>query len=147
MTQLTEHFTLEEMCVTSHREIDNTPPIDVIDALKCTARGMEHVRLLLGVPILVNSGYRSPVLNNEVGGSAGSQHMRGEACDFIAPKYGTPFEICKVLEASDLRFDQMIYEGNWVHVSFVDYRTPRRSIMTWQRGKGYMPGLTEGATP
>lgn len=141
--QLTEHFTLEELTATSHREIDNTPPGEIVDKLKCTARGLEHVRLLLGVPVLVNSGYRCPALNDAVGGAADSQHMKGEAADFIAPAYGTPFEICKLLEASDLRFDQLIFEGTWVHCSFVDYRPPRRSILTWKKGRGYDAGLIE----
>lgn len=139
--QLTEHFTLEELTATSHREIDNTPPIDVVDKLKCTARGLEHVRLLLGVPVIVSSGYRCRALNEAVGGAANSQHMQGEAADFIAPKYGTPFEICRLLEASDLRYDQLIFEGTWVHVSFVDYRPPRRSVLTWRKGGGYEVGL------
>ena len=141
--QLSEHFSLEELTATSHREIDNTPPIDIIDQLKCTARGLEHVRLLLGVPVLINSGYRSPAVNAAVGGSEKSQHMKGEAADFIAPKFGTPFEVCRLLEASDLRFDQLIFEQSWAHVSFVDYRPPRRSVLTWKKGQGYSSGLTE----
>lgn len=173
--QLSEHFSLEELTVTSHRDIDNTAPIDIVSRLGCTARGLEHVRLLLGVPVLVSSGYRSPGLNCVVGGAMSeaslialrdskpsgevadavlrrilellfgyedSQHMKGEAADFIAPAYGTPLEICKMLEASDLRFDQLIFEGTWVHVSFVDYRPPRRSILTWKKGQGYEVGLT-----
>lgn len=143
--QLTEHFTLDELTVTSHREIDNTAPIDIVDKLKVVARGLEHVRLLLGVPVLVNSGYRCPALNSAVGGAADSQHMKGEASDFIAPAFGTPYEICCALEASDLRFDQLIFEGTWVHASFVDYRMPRRSILTWKKGIGYEVGLIQPA--
>ncbi len=177
VTQLTEHFSLEELTATSHREIDNTPPIDAVTRLGCTARGLEHVRLLLGVPVIVLSGYRCPALNCIVGGAMteksilamlyatpyepvvsvarqrlishnlqkdDSQHMGGEACDFVAPRFGTPYEICKAIEASDLRFDQLIYEGGangWVHVSFIDYNTPRRSVLTWKKGQGYEPGI------
>jgi len=141
--QLTEHFTLDEMIATSHREIDNTPPDEIIDKLKVTARGLEHVRLLLGAPILINSGYRCAALNDAVGGAANSQHTHGEAADFIAPRFGSPHAVCRALEASDLRFDQLICEGTWVHCSFVDYRLPRREVMTWIRGKGYWPGLID----
>ncbi len=172
--QLTEHFTLDELIVTSHREIDNTPPEVIVPKLRATARGLEHVRLVLGVPVIVLSGYRCPALNCVVGGAMtrasltrllgtrdhdaiaeyalarlnkgqvqddDSQHMRGEAADFIAPRFGTPYDVCRALEASDVRVDQLIYEGGWAHASFIDDRTPRRSILTWKKGQGYLVGL------
>lgn len=139
--QLTEHFSLEELIATSHRAIDNTPPPETVDKLRVTARGLEHVRLLLGTTVIVTSGYRCPALNDAVGGAPDSQHMRGEAADFIAPAYGTPYAICSLLAASDLRYDQLIFEGTWVHISFVDYRLPRRSLLTWRHGQGYEVGL------
>ena len=138
---LTEHFTLEELTVTSHRDIDNTPPPETVDKLRATARGLEHVRLVLGVPVLVTSGYRCPELNDKVGGSANSQHMRGEAADVVMPSYGTPLDVCRAIEASDIRFDQLIWEGTWVHVSFVEDRKPRREVLTWIKGQGYSKGL------
>lgn len=140
-SQLSEHFSLAELIVTSHRDIDNTPSIDIVTKLKCTARGLEHVRLILGVPLIINSGYRCPALNDAVGGALASQHMLGEAADFIAPAFGTPMAICRAIEASDLRFDQLIFEGTWTHISFVDYRMPRRSVLTWKKGRGYEVGL------
>lgn len=139
--QLTEHFTLQELTVTSHRNIDNTPPPETVDKLRATARGLEHVRLLLGAPVLVTSGYRCPDLNDLVGGSQNSQHMRGEAADFVAPSYGLPLAVCRAIEASDIRFDQLIWEGTWVHISFVEDKKPRRSVLTWIKGKGYSDGL------
>lgn len=141
MTYLTEHFTLEEMTQTSHREIDNTPSPEIIEKLKYVASGLEHVRILLGYPVIVTSGYRCFALNQVVKGSDDSQHMRGEAADFIVPKFGTPYEVCCALEASDLRFDQLIYEGTWVHCSFIDYNKPRRSVLTYRKGHGYDVGL------
>jgi zinc D-Ala-D-Ala carboxypeptidase len=141
---LTEHFTLDELTVSetaARKGIDNDPPPAVLERLKYTARGLEHIRLILGVPLIITSGYRSPALNAEVGGSNNSQHTRGEAADFIAPRFGTPLEVCNALTASDVRFDQLIWEGGWVHVSFTDARTPRREILTWKRGQGYSVGL------
>ena len=140
---LTEHFTLEELIATSHRNIDNTPPPETVDKLRATARGLEHVRLVLGVPVLINSGYRCPALNDLVGGSANSQHMRGEAADFVAPAYGLPIAVCRAIEAADIRFDQLIWEGSWTHISFVEDRKPRRSVLTWIRGVGYENGLPQ----
>ena len=116
---LSPHFTLEEMVVTQHREIDNSPPPEVMANLKATAMQMEAVRLLLGCPILISSGYRCPALNKAVGGQQNSQHTTGQAVDFIAPGYGAPITVASRLKDSGIKFDQLIVEfGRWVHISF-----------------------------
>lgn len=143
MTQLTEHFSMAEMTHTSHIHLSNTPATEEHRLnLTYTAQQMEKVRAVLGnVPIRVNSAYRSPAVNRAVGGTATSQHASGEACDFVAPKFGTPHEICKAIMAAckwddptceeDLVFDQLIYEGTWVHISFVrPPKHPRRQTLT-----------------
>lgn len=115
---LTEHFTLEEL---THSEaairkgLDNTPDAETIENLRELAGYLERVRKLLGVPIHINSAYRSPKVNSAVGGSSVSAHMTGQAADFVAPQFGTPQEIAKAIIASDIQFDQVIYEGTWVH--------------------------------
>lgn len=136
--QLTEHFSLEELTATAHRGIDNTAPAPIVPHLKMLAEGLERVRALLGHPIHVNSGYRCPDLNTEVGGSKTSAHMKGYAGDFICPAFGSPLEICKTIVHSELEFDQIIQEGTWVHLSFDPAN--RRSILT-KSGSGYKQGL------
>lgn len=139
------HFDLAQMTVSEtavRQGIENIPPRVVLEKLRYTARMLEHVRLVLGVPMIVTSGYRSPALNVAVGGSSNSQHSRGEAADFIAPRFGNPRAVCKALEASDIRFDQLIDEEGWTHISFVSDRQPRREILTWRRGVGFSVGLT-----
>lgn len=138
---LSEHFSLDELIATSHRNFDNTPDEAAIERLRYTARVLEHIRLILGTPVIVLSGYRSTLVNQAVGGSTNSQHMRGEAADIIAPKFGTALQVVRAIEASDVRFDQLIYEGSWVHISAVDYRKPRGEILTWRRGQGYTAGI------
>lgn len=119
MRSLSPHFSLEEMTVTQVRGADNTPPLKVIDTLKDTALRMEGVRSALGgKPIIVTSGYRSPLVNRTVGGSPTSAHMSGRAVDFIAPGFGLPLVICRAILAAKIKFDQMIEEGTWVHISF-----------------------------
>jgi zinc D-Ala-D-Ala carboxypeptidase len=85
------------------------------------APGMERVRNLLAGPVHITSGYRAPEVNRAVGGSGASQHCQGLAADFIAPGFGTPRSIARHLmtHAPELRFDQLIFEGTWVHISFV----------------------------
>ena len=116
MRPLTEHFSLEEMTVTQQRGMDNTPLLSVVSNLYKTAQFMEQVRSMLGHPIIITSGYRSPLVNKAVGGAANSDHMNGLACDFICPKFGSPLEICRVIQRSGLKYDQLIMEGTWVHV-------------------------------
>lgn len=141
ITMLSEHFSLDELTATQHRNIDNTPDEPTIQRLRYTARVLEHVRLILGMPIIVLSGYRAPLINQAVGGATNSQHLRGEAADIIAPKFGNALQVVRAIEASDVRFDQLIYEGSWVHISAVDYRKPRGELLTWRRGQGYMAGI------
>jgi len=57
---LTEHFTLEELTATSHRQFDNTPSADEIANLTRLAMFLEKVRSKLGgKPVMINSGFRS----------------------------------------------------------------------------------------
>ena len=82
MPNLTEHFTLEELTVTSHREFDNTPNEAEIENLKRLAAFLEKVKEILGnKPIMVNSAYRSKLVNDSVGSKDTSQHRLGCAAD------------------------------------------------------------------
>ncbi|AXF86785.1 hypothetical protein DTO96_102541 [Ephemeroptericola cinctiostellae] len=131
MTQLSEHFSLEEMTASQtavRRGLNNTPTASIVSTLKKTAAKMELVRALLGVGIHVSSAYRSPSVNRAIGGASTSQHCKGEAIDFTAPQFGTPREVAKAIAASGIEFDQLIFEGTWVHVSFSD--RPRRNVLT-----------------
>lgn len=123
---LSPHFTLEELISTQHREIDNTPPPDVVENLKKTAMLLEAVRLRLGQPITVSSGYRCPALNKAVGGQPNSQHLTGQAVDFICPGFGSPTTVASALQdCREVLYDQLILEfGRWVHISWAP--SPRR---------------------
>ena len=145
MTALSQHFSLEEMVASEYAErrgIDNTPPPDVLEHLRATADALEDVRSFLGHPIIIRSGYRSPALNKAIGGATHSAHMAGAAADFICPAYGTPLQICEGLEVSRIKFDQLLYEGTWVHISFA---TPmRQEVLTAKftaQGAQYSKGL------
>ena len=125
MTQLTEHFTLEEFTdsqTAARKGINNTPSASSQERknLQRAADVMELVRTILGgKPILISSGYRSPKVNKEVGGSKSSAHMSGLAVDFSCPGFGTPLAICKALEPHmrELEVDQLIHEYDaWVHL-------------------------------
>ncbi|AOS80270.1 hypothetical protein Q5W_15475 [Hydrogenophaga sp. PBC] len=133
--QLTPNFTLAELLQSDTAERRGIPNVPTAQALLAIQRqlapGLQRIRDLLGAPLIVSSGYRSPALNAAIGGSRNSQHTRGEAADFRAPGYGSPLEICRLLTAHKERigFDQLIEEGTWVHVSFVATR-PRGQVLT-----------------
>lgn len=124
MTNLSEHFSLAEM-VHTNTGLPNEPGPIALARLEHTAAGMEEVRALLGKAIVVHSGYRCPAVNAAVGGSHTSDHMNGDACDFVCPDFGTPLEVADAILSSDIKFDQLIREGGnhegvggWVHCSF-----------------------------
>lgn len=148
-TVLTENFSWQEARVTNHRDYDNYIPDLIVSAIKSTARRMERVRALLGnVPISVSSWYRCPDLNKAIGGSTRSQHMLGEAVDFICPRFGSPLEICRHLTYFKdlLGFDQLILEHTWVHISFpsIPNAVPKGQVLTLlQNKRSYAHGLTD----
>ena len=118
MTQLTEHFSLEELTVTDHRELDNTPSAFERANLVRLAGLLERVKIALGgVPVMVNSAYRSKKVNDAVGSKDTSQHRLGCAADIRVPSL-TPDQVVKAIMAAKLPYDQLIREfDRWTHIS------------------------------
>jgi hypothetical protein len=129
---LSEHFTLEELTVTDHREFDNTPNSSEINNLKRLAEMLEEVKTLLGgKPIMVNSAFRSAQVNTAVGSKDTSQHRVGCAADIRVPSM-TPDEVVKAVIASGIEYDQIIREFNsWTHISVPNNPsgTPRKQAL------------------
>lgn len=133
--RLTPNFSLAELTVSNEgarRGLRNIPVGTALDNLQRLALFLEQVRArLFNAPMLVSSAYRSPAINNLVGGSDTSAHMQGLAADFIAPKYGRPRAICELIRDSGLVFDQLIFEGSWVHVGLAKTGVePRQQVLT-----------------
>ena len=118
MTQLSEHFTLEELTHTDHREFDNTPNDAELANLKRLAAFLETVKTALGgKPVMINSAFRCKQVNDAVGSKDTSQHRIGCAADIRVPGM-TPDEVVRALIAADLPFDQIIREfDRWTHIS------------------------------
>jgi hypothetical protein len=143
MTQLTPHFTLEELTHTDHRSLDNTPTenekciingkevtVNAVANLPRLADFLEQVKALLGnKPIMINSAFRSEAVNNAVGSSNKSDHRRGCAADIRVPGM-TPDEVTKAIINSDLPYQQVIREfDRWTHVAITtnDSDIPKKS--------------------
>lgn len=147
---LSAHFTDTELTASTKAValgIDNTPSVEILDSLHTLASGLERVRAVLGAPIRVSSGYRSPKLNRALKGAKNSAHMLGLAADFTAPGFGDPLAIVKAIVAHKdlIGFDQVINEGTWVHVGFPEEgKAPRLEVLTAHFGPSgttYTKGL------
>ena len=138
---ITMHFTMEELyaSVTAKRlGIDNKPNVQqMINLVYLCAYVLEPLRVAMGEPIKISSGFRCERLNKAVGGVYNSQHLKGQAADLCIDgdiKKGRKwFEYIK----NHLPFDQLIWEKNpktgnyWVHVSYVhpDFGRNRRKVI------------------
>lgn len=142
--KLSEHFSLDELTFSqtaARLGLANDPPPRIVENLTFLASRLEEVRALLKTPMVVSSGYRSPAVNDAVGGSVTSQHRFGLAADFVAPGFGSPFEVAKAIEASGIAYDDLILEfGRWVHISFVR-NAPRRQTRSIFKPGSYLPGI------
>ena len=117
-TPLTNNFSLEELTVTDHRTLDNTPNFQERANLQRLAEFLEKVKEVLGgKPIMINSAFRSKAVNDACGSKDSSQHRVGCAADIRVPGM-TPDEVVRAIIASDLPYDQVIREfDRWTHVS------------------------------
>jgi uncharacterized protein YcbK (DUF882 family) len=115
---LSEHFTLQELTTTDHREYDNTPNDAELANLVRLAMFLEEVKTILGgKPIMVNSAFRCKQVNDAVGSKDSSQHRLGCAADLRVPGM-TPDEVVKAIIASGIGYDQVIREfDRWTHIS------------------------------
>ena len=134
-TQLSPSFTLEELTysTTAKRQgLDNTPNDQQVAELKRLCQTLlEPTRALLGVPFHVDSGFRSPAVNNAVGSTAShSAHLDGRAADVIPMKADLRACFDKVRQ-SNLPFDQIIIEcGAWLHMAIAPQGSePRRQSL------------------
>lgn len=93
---------------------------------------LEPVRVRLGKPIVVNSGFRCPLHNRTVGGATGSQHMRGEAADIRCDDNRRLAKL--IVEVG--KYDQLIIYPSFVHVSWKRGGGNRREILR-KTAKGY----------
>lgn len=71
-------------------------PIFAYDNLKIVVGNLQVLRDYLGVPIHINSGYRSPRHNQKIGGVRNSYHTKGMAVD-ISVKNLSPRKVRRAI--------------------------------------------------
>jgi hypothetical protein len=142
---LSSNFSLAELVasqVATRKGIDNAPTPTITANLARLAALLEQVRALVGAPITISSGYRSPALNRAVGGAVNSAHVLGLAADISTAKL-PPKALALLVRQSDIIFDQLIYEGTWVHIA-LSAGAPRRQVLTAKfagGGVSYVAGI------
>ena len=146
MDRLTKHVSFKEgvHSITALRlGLKNDPSDDHLQSMILLSEKIfEPLRIHVGGPIKINSFYRGPELNKAIGGSAKSQHCKGQAMD-IDDTYGNASnkEMFNWIKAN-LDYDQMIWEfgtdenPDWVHVSYVDPGSNRNRCLKAYREDG-----------
>ena len=90
------------------------PPLARENVKALVTEVLDPVREKLGMPIVVNSGYRCEKHNKDVGGVRNSQHLRGEAADI----HCADNKRLKQLIIENGKFDQLITYPTFLHVSY-----------------------------
>lgn len=165
---LSPHFELREFTdsATARKHgIVNEPPAEAVENLKALCNHtLEPLREALGLPIVINSGYRCKALNLLlVNHSVKSQHMEGCAADFYvaqgpvqgeAEASGSKFKVQgeshreRLIKAfrtiildERIGFDQLIIYPTFIHVSYVR-NGKNRGKLTKASGNGKYQALS-----
>ena len=140
--RLSPHFSLREMTVTNVKNVVNNPGPEEIENLKRLCGWLEHLRDMYNilysngkVPIIINSGFRSPEVNKRVGGSPTSNHLTGCAADIRCEGKEQAIRYACILldisEESQEPFDELLIEQSaksiWVHIGQGRASTPTRT--------------------
>tara|TARA_R100001510_G_C7557662_1_gene138939 strand:+ start:162 stop:623 length:462 start_codon:yes stop_codon:yes gene_type:complete len=146
MNKISRHISYKEAVYSAtakRKGIENVPNDDQIYNMRKVADYIfEPLRLYVGGAIKITSFFRSPDLNTAIGGSAKSQHCKGQAID-IDDVFGhkTNYEMFEYIR-ENLDFDQLIYEfgtndnPDWVHVSYVSKKENRNRVLRAIRENG-----------
>ncbi len=79
--QLTPNFKLSEFIGTP----EAAPSAEVLKNLTHLAHRLQALRDIVGKPVVITSGYRTPEHNRRIGGVQDSYHTRGMAADITIP--------------------------------------------------------------
>lgn len=150
---LSPHFSLEELTFSQaavRLGIDNTPDAEEIANLRHLCDELlEPARLVLGVPLHVDSGYRSIKVNAQVGGDSASAHMYGRAADIIPINMSISEAFDRLRKDITLPYDKIIFECKaWIHIAIPPLGLRARRIAETATGhpgawKYQLVGVTE----
>ncbi len=129
MGDLSPHFSRKELeCRCCGRLVVNHTLLD----------GLEALRKLAGVPVIVHAGYRCPQHNQDVGGVPKSEHTRGLAADIRLPGLSLQRMYELALEIPQFAGGGIgAYDGDFLHVDVRGHRA------RWARVHGEYVGIEQ----
>jgi zinc D-Ala-D-Ala carboxypeptidase len=151
--KLTSNFSLAEMTKSEtalRHDIDNTPDADQLENLTILCeRVLQPVRERFGLPVKVNSGFRSVEVNTKAGGSKTSDHCKGMAADIEIPGVANAELAQWIVDTLDFRqvilefYTPGIPDSGWVHVSYNPGDNKKQALTAAKKGLKtvYLPGL------
>lgn len=117
------YFTFLEL-IKTNQEAENLPVhMEHVENLVILADFLSDIREEFGEPIIVNSAFRTPVVNKLVGGVPNSFHLFGRAAD-IRPEYAPAHDykwrllnLYKILKCCEDDLNELIMYENFIHVA------------------------------
>ena len=115
--QLSNNFLLSEFVRSATAKRKNiyqqfTIELNVLINIICLTNNLlQPLREIVG-PINITSGYRCKEVNTIVGGANSSQHLYGQAVDFVCKDFLKAISFIK-----NKTFDQLIIYDSFIHVS------------------------------
>lgn len=145
---MTKHFTFNELTDSEeHKDLVDANRISAqgfMKQLKYTAGTLEEIRVILGVPLKVTSGFRNSALNKAVGGAATSGHTKGLCAD-IKPLGGLDikeaFELIQSNKDKCPSLKKCIFEHiggkKWLHIEAKTEASQPQQFFVTSNGKTY----------
>lgn len=112
---LTKNFHIREFKCKDGTKV----PDELFDNVKLLAEQLQVLRDFIGIPIHLNSAYRTEAYNDRIGGSPKSQHKLAKAADMVTVKY-TPKQLASIIKKL-IKQGKMMQGGVGVYPSFVHY--------------------------
>ena len=137
--KISKYFDWSEVTSTGTGLYNEPEGLEMKSNLVICAAKMDVIRELFARPVIVHSWYRNQKVNSKVGGSKNSAHMKGYAVDFKVDGM-QDLEVALRIAASDVKFDQLILEPSWVHISFAPEMRGQELTLKVKGGK-YLSGI------
>lgn len=119
---LTTNFKLSEFRCKDGTDV----PAELMPNVQKLANELQRLRDELGLPIKINSGYRTKSYNKKIGGASNSMHVQAKAADIVVTDI-TPTNLYKriekLIEEGKVNFKGVGVYDTFVHVDVRDRRS------------------------
>lgn len=117
--------------------IKNRPSLDELLRVRANImllvyHALDPIRVHVGKPVRITSGYRCARLNEIVGGHERSQHLTGEAADFQIDSFSLKdYRSLAYWCADCINFDQLIVysKRKFMHISYASPQDNRNEVL------------------